>query len=276
MSEQETLLVSGASGHLGTLVLQSLLKTKDLKIIATTRDPSKLKDFADRGVEVRKADFSDASSLDGAFKGATRLLLISTDAVGARTAQHTNAINAAKKAGVKHIIYTSVPNPDRSLALVAKEHTETEVALEASGLTYTILRNNLYTDYLEPSYQQALKSGLLFGARKGSPVAYVTRHDCAEAAAKALSSSDSFNAIYDVAGPESVSLDDLAAIFSRASGKTIKAVDVPYADFLGGLIGSGLDKNLAEVLATFEKAIAQGTLVSTGKATTSVQQFFNR
>lgn len=276
MSQQETLLVSGASGHLGQLVLQALLKHKGTKIIATTRDPSKLKEFAARGVDVRKADFNKAEGLAEAFAGATRLLLISTDTVGSRTLQHKNAIAAAKKAGVKHIVYTSLPNPDRSLALVAPEHLETEIALAESGLSFTILRNNLYTNYLEPAYQQALASGLLFGARKGSRVAYVTREDCADAAADALRSSETVNAICDVAGSESLSLEELADVFSRVSGKTIKAQDVSYDDFLKGLLGAGVPKPMAEMLASFEKAIAQGTLAAPGRSPTSVQEYFKR
>ena len=158
----DTLLVTGASGQLGRRVLAHLLDTcavPPARLIAVTRDPAKLADFAARGVEVRRGDFDDPGSLGEAFKGAGRLLLISTDALdtpGRRLAQHQAAIAAAKTAGVRHIVYTSMPNPDGSPIPFAPDHLGTEQALALSGRGWTILRNAWYFENLAFSLPGAL------------------------------------------------------------------------------------------------------------------------
>jgi NAD(P)H dehydrogenase (quinone) len=260
MANKGTLLVTGASGHLGQLVLESLLKKSKNKIIATSRDAGKLKAFADRGVETRSADFNDPSSLVQAFTGAERLLIISTDAIGNRVEQHKNAIDAAVKAGVKHLVYTSWINPDRSPSLVAPDHVETEKLIEQSGLTYTILRNSLYTDNLLSALPHAIQSGTLAGAQGGGRQSYVTREDCAHAAAGALLSDEVINAIYDITGPRAVSYPELATILSEISGKEIKSVDLPASDYKGALVGSGLPEFVADLLLSFDLSVKQGSV----------------
>lgn len=260
MANKGTVLVTGASGHLGQQVLESLLKKSKIKIIATSRDASKLKAFADRGVETRSADFADADSLVKAFAGADRLLIISTDAIGSRVAQHKNAIDAAVKAGVKHLVYTSWVNPDRSPALVAADHIETEKLIEKSGLTYTILRNSFYTDNLLGALPHAIQSGTLAGAQGGGRQAYVTREDCAHAAAGALLSDEYINAIYDITGPTAVSYPELAKILSEISGKEIKSLDLPASDYKGALVGSGLPEFVADLFLSFDLSVKQGSV----------------
>src|SRR5882672_414634 len=144
----QALLVTGASGQLGRRVVELLLEAKPGRpIIALSRQPRKLDDLARLGVEVRAADFDDPASLPTAFRGVGRALLVSTDAVGRRIAQHRAAIDAAARVGVAHLVYTSMPNPGpENEALVARDHRETEAALVASPLGFTILRNNLYID----------------------------------------------------------------------------------------------------------------------------------
>ncbi len=185
-----TLLITGASGQLGRRVLELLLDAGAGKLIATTRNPEKLAELARRGVVVRKADFDDAASLPAAFAGAGRLLLISTDAVGTpgrRIAQHRAAVDAAVRAGVKHVVYTSLTRPEPgSPVTFASDHYGTEQALAASPLGWTILRNNVYTDFLLRSLPQAVATGKLVAAAGDGGAGYVTREDCARVAAAAL------------------------------------------------------------------------------------------
>src|SRR4051794_23190970 len=163
MDKNRTLLVTGASGQLGRRVVELLLDAKAGTVIAATRDPAKVADLAARGAVVRKADFEDEASLAEAFAGVDRLLLVSTDAVdrpGRRIAQHEAAVRAAVRAGVKHIVYTSMPNPGvDSPVSIAVDHRKTEEAITATSLGFTILRNNLYTDLLLQSLPRAVATG---------------------------------------------------------------------------------------------------------------------
>ncbi len=268
MSHSSTLLVTGASGHLGKRVLEVLLArgVPASSIIATTRDISKLKDFASRGVALRAVDFNDKAATVKGFAGADRLLLISTDTIGGRVAQHKNAIEAAKQAGVKHIIYTSFVNPDRSLALVGPEHVETEKLILDSGLSYTILRNNYYADNLLWTLPQTVKSGTLIGAQGLGRISYVTREDCARAAAAALSSDDASNSVLDITGPKAVSYEELAKIVTRITGKPIKVLDMPASDFKGALVAAGQPEAYANLFLSFDLAAKQGTMATVTSA----------
>lgn len=190
-STDRTLFVTGASGHLGRRVIELLLEKNAGKIVAGTRTPEKLADLAARGVVVRHADFEDPKSLEAAFAGADRVLIVSTDAIdrpGRRIAQHRAAVAAAVRAGVKHAVYTSMPNPETSPVTFAPDHLGTEQALKSSGLTYTILRNCWYTEYLVPGLAAAVAAGKLISATGNGGAPYVTREDCAQAAAAALAS----------------------------------------------------------------------------------------
>jgi len=221
MTTTDTLLVTGASGHLGKLVLDALLANGVKNVIATTRDVTKLADYSARGVAVRAADFAKPETLKVGFQGATRLLLISTDAIGSRVAQHKAAIDAAVKAGVKHIIYTSWPNANSSPAAVSPDHFETENAIIASGLSYTILRNFSYAENLLLSLPTAIAIGGLYGTAGDGRVAYVTRQDCAQAAAAALTATTTKNEILVFTGPRAVSDQKLVAIVCDVIGKPL-------------------------------------------------------
>src|SRR5262245_25229277 len=161
----ETILITGAAGQLGQRIIYHLLETEKVpaaKIIAATRDPAKLADLAAKGVITRKADFDDAASLESAFKGVDRLLIISTDALavpGVRLKQHKAAVDAAAKAGVKHIAYTSMPSPDKSLVTFAPDHLGTENAMKATDIPYTIFRNAWYMDNYLHGMPHNLQSG---------------------------------------------------------------------------------------------------------------------
>lgn len=257
------LLVTGAGGHLGRLVVENLLAANAGPIIATTRDPAKLADLAARGVEVRRADFDDAGSLSRAFKGADRLLLISTDALdgsGRRLKQHRNAVATAEKAGVRHILYTSLTSPVPTTApSVEGDHFWTEAAIFASKMDWTILRNNLYAEVILAGLPQALQSDQLFSATEGGGRSYVAREDAARVAAAALVAAKG-KEIVDVTGPAPLTQNEIAALASELSGRAIAHVDVPAVGLRSGLAQAGLPDGLVDALVAFDVATAAGKL----------------
>ena len=281
-----TLLVTGAAGHLGRATLEHLLKAGHTRLVATTRNPEGLAEFAARGVEIRKADFDDATTLDAAFQGVDRLLIISTssfDFPGQRLAQHKRAIAAAAAAGVKHVLYTSVVRADeaQSPLILAADHRATEAALIESGLDYTILRNNWYSENLAGDIQHALATGTLATATGEGKVGWVTRDDCARAAAAALASDFVGKRIVDVTGPAALSLLEIAEVLSQVSGKAIAFAALPSAVRQGIFEQIGLPAGLAQVLVNSEEAISQGWLSTvsndvealTGKKPASIEEF---
>ncbi|MFN8528802.1 MAG: SDR family oxidoreductase [Anaerolineae bacterium] len=259
-----TLLVTGASGHLGRRVLELLLEAGETHIIATTRTPEKLADFAARGVTVRTATFDDPESLRAAFTGADRLLLISTDALGVpglRERQHRTAIEAAAAVGVKHVVYTSLVNPVNTPIPLAPDHAATEAALESSTLGYTILRNNVYADGLPGMLTQALgMGGKLFSAVGDGKIAYVTREDCARAAAAALAASFEGRRVLDVTGPEAISHAELAAIGTAVYGQPITYIPLSVEVMTQQLVQAGLPEPIAQLIVSFDDAGLQGKL----------------
>lgn len=265
-----TLLVTGASGHLGRRTLEFLLEggTTD-RLVATTRNPASLADLAARGVEVRTADFDDPASVEAAFAGADRVLIVSTDALdrpGRRVEQHRRAIAAAVKAGVGSIVYTSLLAPDEgSPVSIAVDHRETEAALVASGLGWTALRNNLYAENLLAGLPAAIASGTRYTATAGGGVSYVTREDCARVAAAALLATTDLGVV-DVTGPETLTEVEIAGLATALTGKPIQVVEVPPDGLRQGLIGAGLPAEVADLLVTFEVATAQGRLASVSDA----------
>lgn len=281
---ERTLMITGASGGLGRAAVQHLLTLGQDKVVAGTRDLSKLADLAAKGVDVRVVDFDDPSGLVAAFEGVDRLLLVSTDAVGEpgrRAQQHKNAIAAAKSAGVKHLLYTSFSNPaEDSVIPLADDHRATEQALEASGIPYTTLRNNLYAELLLQSLPTAVESGQFITARGEGKIAYVSRADCARIAAAALADDVDETRVVEVSGPEAVSGEEVAAIFSKVSGKTITHVSIPAASLEAGMIDGGLPAPFAKLLVAFEVGADKGELKTvspaveqlTGRAPLSVSQ----
>ena len=262
-------LVTGASGQLGQAVINHLLTTYKVpanKIIATTREPQKLAALTAKGVTIRDANFDDEAHLTKAFAGATRLLLISTSAMepGVRLRQHTNAVNAAAKAGVGHVVYTSMPNPTTSPVLFAPDHVGTEKALSESKLAgWTVLRNNWYFENLFHSLPSALKSGTQYSASGQGKTAYIARDDLARAAAAVLSSNKDGKATYTLSGAKQLSVDEVASLASKATGKPLNVVHVPLEGLIQGMIGAGLPEGVARVFASFDAAAAQGALSGT-------------
>lgn len=262
-------LVTGASGHLGQATINHLLTTYNIpanKIIAVSRDASKLADLKAKGVDVRDGDFDDEAHLTKAFAGATRVLLISTSAMepGVRGQQHKNAVNAAVKAGVSHVVYTSMPNATTSAVLFAPDHAGTEKALADSKLTgWTVLRNNWYAENLFFSIPQALASGTQYSAAAQGRIAYILRDDEARAAAAVLASDKTEKANYTLSGAHQYTVDEVAKLVSTATGKPLNVVHVPVEGLVQGMLGAGLPEGMARLFASFDSATAQGDLAGT-------------
>ena len=255
----DTLLVTGASGHLGRGVVAHLLDTLRIpadRIIAATRRPDSLSDLAARGVVIRHADFDDPTSLPAAYAGVQRMLLISTDAIdrpGRRLAQHRNAIEAAAQAGIDHVVYTSMPQPEGSPILLAPDHEGTEKALAASPLAWTLLRNCWYMENLFMSLPGALAAGRWYSAAGDGKVAYIARDDLARAAAAALAASDTKRMIYTLTGGEAFSAEDVAKLVSAAVGKPLEVVHVPIESLIQGMAAAtGWPEEVAAIFASFD------------------------
>ncbi|MEO8118515.1 MAG: SDR family oxidoreductase [Rhodoferax sp.] len=261
----DTLLVTGASGHLGRRVIHHLLQTLKVpatRIIATTRKPETLADLAALGVTVRAADFESAESLASAFAGADRLLLISTDALdrpGRRLAQHQVAVAAAVKAGVKHVIYTSMPKPEDSPLLLAPDHLGTEQALAASPLAgWTVLRNHWYFENLFMSLPSVLPSGQWFSAAGNGRLAHIARDDLGRAAATVLAGSATGKNTYTLSGAQAFTTGEIAQLISATLNKPIQVVPVPVEGLIQGMVSAGLPPPLAAIFASFDTNTAAG------------------
>ncbi|MGX6605335.1 SDR family oxidoreductase [Micromonosporaceae bacterium Da 78-11] len=255
-----TVAITGASGELGRATAELVLQTTDPgEVVLTTRNPDSLSAFADRGASVRRADFSDQNTLATAFAGVDRLLLVSTDAVGARLDQHLAAVTAAFRAGVRHIAYTSYPRPvPANPALVVADHAATERAIRDSGMSWTMLRNNLYTHMQVPGVERAAASGRLVASSGEGATAYVTRSDCAAAAAAVLTQNGHENRAYDITGPRAWSAADLASLAGDLGGREVELVQVEDAAYRDGLLRAGLPQPLAELLTSFAAGARQG------------------
>ena len=259
------LAITGASGQLGRRTAELVLaQCAPRDLVLTTRTPDALADLAARGADVRYATFDEPESLRAAFAGAERMLLISATDLQRRVAQHRAALDAAKAAGVRHVIYTSgskpaPPNP----AVVAPSHYATEQALASSGLAWTVLRNSLYADYQIAEAQRALETGVLVHNRGSGAVAYVARDDCAAVAAAVLAQRGHDRAVYDVTGGEKYTAAALAVLYAELGRRRVDARAVDDAAFVASLIGAGADDHLrygAELLASFGRAIREGYL----------------
>ena len=254
------ILVTGATGKLGSLVVDELLKRVPAeRVAASVRDPRKAEHLAARGVDVRTADFNDYESLVKAFAGVERLLIISTDDIPNRIKQHTNAVNAAKAANVRFIAYTSAPNADRSKLSLADSHRQTEEAIKQSGIPYAILRNNWYLENEMGTFQAVLAGAPWTIASAQGKGGWATRRDYAEAAAKVLAGHESGNAVYELGG-KLLTQEELSQIFAKATGRTVQVQYVDEKTYSGILQQAGLPQPVADMLAALQTQIGAGEL----------------
>ena len=255
------IVVTGASGQLGRLVIHSLLKRVPAsQIVAAVRNPTRVADLAQLGVQVRQADYSQPDSLIGAFAGAQKVLLISSSEVGQRVAQHAAVIAAAKQAGVALLAYTSLLHADSSPLGLAAEHQQTEQLIRDSGLAHVILRNGWYTENYLAAIPAALAHGVLLGSAGEGRIASAARADYAEAAAVVLTTPQRSGALYELAGDEAYTLAQLAEEVARVSGQHVVYQDLPEADYRAALLGAGLPEGVASLLADSDKGASQGGL----------------
>ena len=255
------IVITGASGQLGRLVIQSLLtKVPASRIVAAVRNPEKASDLAALGVQVRRADYTDSASLDAAFQGVEKILLISSSEVGQRLAQHRNVIDATRRAGVSLLAYTSLLHADTSPLGLAGEHVATEAWLAQSGVPFVLLRNGWYTENYLASIPPALQHGAFIGSAGEGRIASAARADYAEAAAVVLTTPGQSSKVYELAGDEAYTLAEFSAELSRQSGKAIPYVDLPENDYKAALIGAGLPEPIAGLLADSDSGAAKGGL----------------
>ena len=255
------IVVTGASGQLGRLVIHSLLKRVPAsQIVAAVRNPASVADLAQLGVQVRQADYSQPASLSTAFAGAQKLLLISSSEVGQRVAQHAAVITAAKQAGVELLAFTSLLHADRSALGLADEYQQTERLIRDSGLAHVILRNGWYTENYLAALPAALAHGVLLGSAGDGRIASAARADYAEAAAVVLTTTQPANVIYELAGDEAYTLSQLAAEVSKVSGKSVVYQDLPEAEYRAALLKAGLPEGLASRLADSDRGASQDWL----------------
>ncbi len=257
------ILVTGATGGLGKAVVENLLKTVapgDLAVLV--RDPAKAADLQAQGVTIKQGDYNDHASLVAAFQGVDKLFLVSGNDIPNRVPQHTNAVNAAKEAGVQHVVYTSFQRKteDGSSAAwpIAEAHLATEKLLKASGLTYTILKNALYLDVLPLFMGPVLETSTIYLPAGEGRVPYASRADMGAAGAAVLTGSGHENQSYEISNDTSYSFHDIARILSDLSGKTIQYVSPDTEAFKAALTAAGVPAEAIQMTAGFCVAMAQG------------------
>lgn len=258
------IMITGATGHFGKSTINYLIEkgVQASTITALVRDESKSKELAERGISIKVGDYSNYDSLVAAFQGAEKLLLISGTDLENRAIQHKNVINAAKEAGVKHVLYTSFERKnegaDSPLALLAQSHIETDQILKASGLNYTIFRNNLYLDVI-PMFvgEQVLDTGIFFPSGKGK-VAFVDRDNLAEATANVLIGIGHENKEYAMNNVENYTFQTIATELSSVTGKEIAYVSPRSEVYSDTLTKAGVPAEYIGMIIGFAEAIKQG------------------
>ncbi|WP_129127604.1 SDR family oxidoreductase [Geomonas oryzae] len=273
------IVITGATGQLGRLVIASLLKKVPAsRIVAAVRNPEKAKDLSALGVQVRRADYNAPETWEGVLAGAEKVLLISSSEVGQRVNQHRNVIDAAKKAGVKLLVYTSLLRADTTPLGLGAEHIATETLIRESGVPFVILRNGWYTENYAAGIPAAVEHGAFYGSAGDGRIASAARADYAEAAAAVLTREGEGGRIYELAGDTAYTLTEFAGEISRQYGKEVNYVNLPESEYKQLLLSVGLPEPFAALLADSDSGAAKGGLfddshqlsVLIGRPTTSL------
>ena len=264
--------VTGATGAFGTLAVRHLLKLKvpASSIVALVRDEAKAASLKADGVQVRKADYDDRGSLAAALKGVDRLLLVSSNAVGKRFPQHQSVVEAAKAAGVKLVVYTSIAHADTSANPLAPDHKATEEFIRKSGIPFVFLRNNWYTENYTDDVKNAKNSGGIFGAYDAGKVASASRTDYAEAAARVLSGEGHAGKVYELSGTEAWDFPELAKITGELHGRDVTYNNQSADARKKALLGFGLPEGVADFVTALDRGVAAGTLAQASTDLTKI------
>ncbi len=255
-------VVTGATGQLGRLVVESLLQrgVEPAEVVATGRSTERLADLAERGVRVERLDFDDVPESVSWLGAGDVLLLVSGSEVGARVPQHQAVVDLAARAGVRRLVYTSAPAADDTTLAVAPEHTATEQLVRESGLPFTFLRNGWYTENYVPAFEQARATGVVAGSAGDGRVASAPRSDFAEAAAVVLTTEGHDGAVYELFGDTAWDFDELAAVFADVLGREVTYQRLTPEQHRQALLDAGLDEGTAGFVVTIDKDIADGLL----------------
>lgn len=264
-----SIVITGASGKLGRLTAEAVAeRVSPSEVILVTRSPDAIGDLAERGFVVRKGDFDEPPSLRAAFAGGERLLIISASEIGKRVVQHRAAIDAAVAAGVQWAAYTGIPNPsDSNPGAAGRDHRATEEALRESGLAWTFLRNSIYTEMLARGAGPALASGKLVTNAGEGRTSYISREDCAAAAAAVLTSDGHDGKEYDITGPEALGDRDVAALYAELGGRPVEPVFLDDEHWVATMVEhAGMPEAGARTYATFGEAARRGYLAVVSSA----------
>ncbi|GLZ11468.1 NAD(P)-dependent oxidoreductase [Actinomadura sp. NBRC 104425] len=256
--------ITGATGRLGRLTVEALLErgVPADRIVAAVRTPDKAADLAERGVQVRRADYDEPKTLAAALAGTTRLLLVSGSEVGRRVPQHRNVVEAAAAANVELIAYTGILNCDTSKMVLAEEHKATEAVIRESGLPHVFLRNGWYLENYTENLAPALESGTLIGAAGDGRIAAATRADYAAAAAAVLTGDGHAGKTYELGGDTPFTMAELAAELSRQTGRDIAYRNMSEEEYAKALVAAGVPEPYAKTLADSDTGIARGDLTT--------------
>ncbi|WP_406107095.1 SDR family oxidoreductase [Micromonospora globbae] len=259
-----SIIVTGATGHLGRLIVESLLGrgVPADGIVALGRDTTRLADLAQRGVTVRRADYNEPESLRSAFAGGEKLLYVSGTELGRRAEQARNVVAAAREAGVGLVAYTSIVKADTSRLILASEHRATEEEIAASGLPYVFLRNSWYIENYLPQIPTYLEHGIA-GAAGDGQVSAAVRADYAEAAAVVATTEGHAGRAYELGGAP-FTMNEFAAELSRQTGRVVTYTDLPEEKYVEVLVGAGVPRDYAALLADGDRGMAQGELYAEG------------
>lgn len=260
------ILVTGATGQLGSRIVNHILEDNaDNTILVSVRDPKKAEDLKNKGIEVRHGDFDQPDTLDSAFKNVDTLVLVSTDLdTETRIRQHKTAIDAAKRAGVNEIIYTSLTKADTSTLNLAEVHKVTEQYLKDSGINYKILRNNWYLENELEGIQGALDTQVLNSAYGDGKVGWMLRDEYAKAAASAALGKGDTNTIYTLSGPLHT-VDELVDTLNHITKKDITLNKLSIEDLGNGMLSAGVDAEVVEFVQAMNQGIVEGGLDDTGE-----------